>query len=776
MSQSQNFSKYIKGLTKDQFDEIIKIYIHIRFNVSESAIVDGKGDGGIDIKIFEHNVARKIPLQITVEERAYRKLEKDLKKVAKLIAEKGYSSSFYFFYSRGAAETKESELTQLAKDQFDISLEIIDCDVLSGAIQTAKYTLVKEKLLMFLGPLLTQNDKYFNDFDKMKFDLLSYGSESIELKSKFIESFILYSLLSAPDFSLDTKQITDEIKREFGDAIDIGLCQRQCKKLASKGKVSFSGSLNDRVTLESEVALTLQTIVDSMNLQEQEFINSINALIKKFLDNTSAKDIIDNLIDVLKTNYLKDQQEINQDVSGNGEKDSLIRLRKFLNTHINNSEKIEDLIGELTNLSSGNDFLQKVCAGNLFKELISSTEFDSYRRRTNKTVVIDTPVLIPLFLVLYEPNYDYTETRYQVAKHLYKLVRSNDESLKFITTDKYIEETSNYLINAIKLCPVIELGIFDKLGGSTNSIVRFYNDMVDSNYLSLSFSDFIIDMGVNFQMFNDRDLERYVKEYLHRLFEDNGVEVLELQDFDRDYSTQKTYEDILENLKSVYRKRPGVRSSNAAKNDALLLSSFYCEGQSDEDVQDPILITWDNTFSEFRKKYHIKHPKAKYWHLFRPAKFLDHFSLLNFQINSEAFNLDLISINEDEFNVNKQITKLNDVLVKIVNMQTAEGTKLTKGLAEIRKEYIYNLAGKEASEESFIETQPVDELIEDLSYYFNDKNAKNNFSQFKRAFKNEDFVDSFLDYIKSEMTYYSEHKQYKTSVNKETDLLIDKFK
>lgn len=63
-------------MTKDQFDVFIKSFIKEYFNVETVSIIDGKGDGGLDVKIHEDRKANKIPLQVTVDKNVYSKLEK----------------------------------------------------------------------------------------------------------------------------------------------------------------------------------------------------------------------------------------------------------------------------------------------------------------------------------------------------------------------------------------------------------------------------------------------------------------------------------------------------------------------------------------------------------------------------------------------------------------------------------------------------------------------------------------------------------------------------
>ena len=50
---SQNYTRWIKGFTKEQFDILVKKFVELYWKVDEIVNIDGTGDGGIDIKIFE---------------------------------------------------------------------------------------------------------------------------------------------------------------------------------------------------------------------------------------------------------------------------------------------------------------------------------------------------------------------------------------------------------------------------------------------------------------------------------------------------------------------------------------------------------------------------------------------------------------------------------------------------------------------------------------------------------------------------------------------------
>ena len=76
----------IKGLTKEEFDELVYIFQKSYLHNSEAILVDGTNDGGCDIKIFQNNREVKKCIQITIQKQIENKLKNDLQKVSNIFA------------------------------------------------------------------------------------------------------------------------------------------------------------------------------------------------------------------------------------------------------------------------------------------------------------------------------------------------------------------------------------------------------------------------------------------------------------------------------------------------------------------------------------------------------------------------------------------------------------------------------------------------------------------------------------------------------------------
>lgn len=779
MNVSKNYSRWLHGLTKEQFDELVKVFVCIDFNVDLIAITDGKGDGGIDLKILENKRKQQIPIQLTVERNPKTKFKKDIDKIAILVDEKNYQSVIHFFTTEGISEDIEYELTEYAKNNHQIELKLYDCDIIAAYLQKPKYVLLKDKLFQILGDIGTNIESYFDEFDKMKFDLLAYSSETFELKSKFIEAFILHSLFIEKDSKMNLDDLTSKINVKFGDSLNQEFCHRKCQFLETKNRINISNSTPKIVSLTTDTFNELNSIAKEIQIQEIEYLRDIETIISKYSIKDESKNLVDQIYELLKSNYVKDSKEINSDSEQNGDLYSTTNLKRYFKDHLSDLTHIEAVVNDLIEINKTNDFLQKICAGDLFKELINSPEFDAYQRRSSKSIIIDTPVLIYLYRVFIETNYDSKDGKHQIVSHLNSLIKNQNSSLIFLTTDKYLSELSNQIFDAVNLIPSIELGIFDILGGSSNVFYSLYREMVEDGFITDDYISFIINSGINYKGLNENQLKEYIKEFIETVFIDNHIQIQYLKDYSRMPEYKNQFTDIKRELEEIYLQKKSIRNKNAINNDASLLMYFYDEYLEDDEILiDPTLLTWDNSFIEFRKNYHKKHPGKNFWHLFRPSKFLDHHALLTFRIDSEAISNDFISITQGEFDIKEKVQNLNDILNRIIDMRTSEGTKLTTGLAEIRKNYIYKIQNSHEEELTKTELQnhqPIDELMFNMSKHYLYGYSIYSVDQFKNTLKSDDFIESLLGLVNKSLENYLETNNYGYDIQKETDFLLSKY-
>src|SRR5699024_5795173 len=86
-----------------------------------------------------------------------------------------------------------------------------------------------------------------------------------------------------------------------------------------------------------------------------------------------------------------------------------------------------------------------------------------------------------------------------------------------------------------------------------------------------------------------------------------------------------------------------IKTHYVLKNDAIMVCHL---SNSQYHINEPFFLTWDKSFTPFRKKYKDKFRRKDpiSWHLFTPSKFLNHMDLINFKINPSSMTNDFLSV------------------------------------------------------------------------------------------------------------------------------------
>lgn len=770
MDYSKNYINWIAGLTKDQFDQFIKAFTKDFWKVENVVITDGKSDGGIDVKIFQDKRLKKIPIQVTIDKNLYGKLEKDLAKISKLIDEHEYSDSFFFFYSRSASESKVIDLKEKAREEFSINLEIFDNKVIASYLDKPNYFNSRETLRNFFGEFLKDEDSYFDENQKLYFDYLSYADDSKELKERFLISFILNELYVSNSKKASIPYLRNKIQEEFVIEVSENYCSRLLNNLISTGKIEKCVDGNFR--LVPEEIKSIKTIRDNSEILEKEFSSKLQLIINKSDCELEIRKVIELLNKIFQSEKRIDLKEISEDIYYEDISKEIEEFHNYVKAAFNYKDSYKNFINEIFKLCSENNFLAKISAGKLFKDLINNPEFSSYARRTNKEVFIDTPVLIYLLLVMKDPDYESDNYNFKIAKELFELIISGDDSANFNTTQLYITELADHFKNAIRLIPLHEAGIFESLGGSDNEFLNMYMKLEEQDLFNGSFKNYLESYGISVIKVESDEKNEYLKQAFFRIFKDNKILIDDVPPYNKMHDTKKDFDSIENSLANIYTSSGQNRTSRSLLFDSLL----FCHINSLEDLIDPTVITWDKSFNEFRREFLAKNPNFKYWHLFKPGKFLDHISLLKFKINGSAISNEILSMIETEYEVVKNVKKLTDVLTSIIDLRSSRGITLSKGLADIRDTYIYQINKDNEEKVQSEEILPVDNVVSDIVNYYSYSEGEFDYHDFTESLKEDKAIEEFLRIVKQANDHYLKYSKLTKNYKEEFDQIIKLYK
>lgn len=764
---TKNYERWIDGLTKDQFDSLMKVFIKEFWSVENVTITDGKGDGGIDVKIFEDKKNKKIPLQITIDKKVYPKLNRDLIKIEKLIHKNGYSDNFYFFYSHGAAESKVIELTDNARIDHSINLHIFDNKVISSHLDKPKFVLSRQTLRQLLGGFVREEKTYFDENQKLYYDYLSYADGSNHLKESFIKSFVLNLLYDSDDFKSELNGITEQINNEFNINVTLEYCERLLKDLFEQEKI-FKHE-GDFVKLSNEEILNIKSVKENSNILEGEFLSLLQELINCFNSKLEIRIVINHLEKIYESNNKIDLIEISDSFESSHLNKSVSEFHKYVKDCFDNNDDYKTFLNKVFQLCSENTYMINLSAGKLYKNLMDNPDFYAYTNRTNKEVYIDTPVLIYLFLSMRDNNFNYNNYRYNVVLELFSIINNNDGYINFSTTQLYITELADHISNAIKLIALDDIGVFEILGGSNNELVNLYEAAKKEEKFEGGLREFIESFGISVKRVDSESDNEYLTQYIIKLFKDNNIQIDDVPPYNRKYQTKKDYDRIEKALGGIYANENINRRPRSLLFDSLLIEHI---NEFENELIDPTIMTWDNTFQSFRKEFYPKNPNFKYWHLFTPGKFIDHLSLLRFKINGAAISKEVLALIETEYDVVDGIKKLSDVLSSIVDLKSSSGVKLSKGLADIRETYVYQINKDQNIKINNDEVQPIDNAFLKLVDYYYDKEGEYSIKDFNKALSFDVVVNELLNILKSESEYYLKNKKYSSSYKNKFDEII----
>lgn len=351
---------------------------------------------------------------------------------------------------------------------------------------------------------------------------------------------------------------------------------------------------------------------------------------------------------------------------------------------------------------------------------------------------------------------------------MFKSIESSSAQINMYTTDGYVSETAGHIIEAIKLERFLDLPYIKSMGRSQNVIFNLFLEFRNKKS-SLKFSDFIKDsFGIDISNLRYDEFNIFMNKLtriLRSRFEMLGITVLSIPQFINYEKYKKEYENIYSYISS---KENVCKTPNALYNDLntiLLLSKDY-QPTTDCDFKEPFLITWDQTFYKFRKDMNKRFSELGDWYIYTPLKFANTLSVLNFKIDANAINYNIVSIAEDRFNLSNDNISFMDLLNSFYSDKDISDWTLAGRLSQMRQELI-----DEQAEDSLIEaTLPIDEFLMNIYQYYVKSNNSHGYKDIVALFTNNDFVDDIVTIISENLD-----AKFDMRIVSKFDALIDRI-
>lgn len=630
------------------------------------------------------------------------------------------------------------------------------------------YSTIKFKTEIDKLPNIDLNSDFSNQVlngneNKMLFDFISFGNTTTEIKTQIIDAFILHYLLDKESTLIST--IKDSADAYFDKVLTSHFYIRKVDKLKQQGKIEYIDSnktlIKLTVTEKNRICKVQKDFADNKEL----FLLYFKDIIEDFKLSNYSDQILEKLTDFFVNNFDIDIKEIYDNQDNINEISILESLIDFLYTLTKNEETSKKLVVEILKLCEKSDFVIRISASKVLGKLTNPESFQNYVRNQKRIVYIDTQLVLYALCIGYVKNSRFDNIYFQIIEEL--ISYSNEhKNIELRFSKLYLSEVANQLKTALLLIPFEEV---TSINLSTNIFYLFYSNLKTKNLLKPddnSFADFL----ENWLVVNEEDAlhsecEQIISSNIAYLLESElNIKVITLPYYDNRDSAIT----ILEETIRANSLTPKVH--HILSNDALMVCHL---SNSKEHTTEPFFLTWDKTFTYYRKSFKEKFNRMDIisWHLFNPSKFLNHMSLIDFRIEPKSITNEYLSI-LDSFGLHEKSRTIFDNMnrfLDIKNISKLQRRKYVEHTKKIfnEKEFSYEVNLPEEEVKDRI-SKPFESIIDDLNSYFHDPYSKYNIDLYRSMLLVEHFFVKVVDIIKNEIILEikgDKRPDYKENIN-----------
>ncbi len=742
---AQNYCNIIQTLDEAQFRELARMLLMEKERTDDVRITDGPWDGGCDLTIYRGGRLLKKTIQATVQKKDIdAKFLEDLDKAEKNVRDKGFMTGFYFFISQPVSQGKQNEWDSQA-DAKNIELTVYDAKALAEA------SLRSQSMSDFLREVYTGEktkpslDEYIRD--KNLYDILALGRDANDIKLGFLKSFSMVYLFDNPGSTIkDIKEYVDSKYHEEVSELQLKRALRDCACGEEPSLTVEAGKydLTDRARVEFE------NVRNQSCIEEKEARDGLEEILKDAGLETETDRLFGLLGDWFRSQYVREIDRMERGSHGNIGKSVENRLKTFLLSLTHDDRVANSLTDNICEFLTKNHYFNKLGRSHLFHTLLSKGAIDSYLDVFNKTVFLDTQVLLQLVCVTFAPDLEYRDFSYNALRELWRQKGRMKNRLRVCSTTDYLDEVANHLADARRLRLFIDGDDFGLMGGSRNVFVNFFIYLRDyaPGFGYDSFDEFLEELlgtGYSNDM-RDKEFISFANRKIYENLDGVGIELkaplmFAHQVFQNEMSR---YEKVLYFLKAESKTKHSKRTD---LNMMLMLDSEDVQNRvvGDKIVTDaPFLVTWDNTFAKCLEKYSEKRELSRIkgnWYVYSPSMMADRLSLATLELDPESVNYDVIR-HAEGFYYNGQ--SFLDLLVKLVNPEN--NTRFVRKMLDMKKE---QLAVRPAEEEKELRNEnktEIDKVLAEIYRYYS-VNKKYNLDNIAALIEGDDTFNPFADII-----------------------------
>lgn len=762
----------IRGLKQNYFENLIVEFQKEYWKATEVIITDGTSDGGNDLRIYEGKLSVKKVVQLTVQKNIKDKIIEDLDKASELISKHGYSNNFEYYWSQSISNETLQEYKDTARQSFGIDLQFYDAKVLSQI----NCKCIKEYIYNLHGEVVKKDLLKVDKTSKVLFDLLAIGNETSEIKNNLLHSFIVFFLFEKNEALAE--EICTNINQKLNETIDSRFLLRQLNLLKNNDRIELKEGSKTVYKLSSNEADQITNFVKQSDFLEKSFEGDFTEILKKYKLESESEKIIDYLKSLYKTNYQLDIDEENKKLDFS---DSVFKIysdfQVFIEKKLASRSKAKSVIKEIKELCSNNDYINRITIGSTFTSLYKSDKLDTYLTQNQKTIYMDTPLLVFFICHKYTDinlKSEWDDIFYKTTINLIDIWENADDQIHLKTMYDYLKEAAGELQKALRTANFLELDFIEDLGDTKNSFINYYRflkskDLFESADI-IDFTDFILDLGFENVDPDNRFFIEDTARYLKTIFEDYEIEIINHQNYPDFEDLRREYEISLMGLNKT-------KTRTAILNDLRLIRyladpTLHTDPDSGQYLE-PFFCTWDTTFYHFRKKILTKYKdKYSFYHIYNPARLINKICLERFNINSDILTNDIFAYAEANYNISSKVKSLLDIIAPIIGKTVKKNIRLIKHLGEIRKKQFEYQSSKDEGIDPNTNL-PIEEVFIDTINYFHSPDVKITFDDFSAVFCNENNYDLIVNFVLDGLDNIKNHNRLEKRLLKSLESKIE---
>lgn len=582
-----------------------------------------------------------------------------------------------------------------------------------------------------------------NEENALLYDYLSYGNSSITIKNRFIDTYIQHQLYKYGSLTED-----DLIKKvnDFSDnSLAASAAKRKLESLARLDSISVITSVPKTYGLNSDEHNRIKEAEENFNEAMASFDTAMHDLLLEYGLNNQYDKVLSIVNQHIEAQYNYDINEALLDFQ-NENRNTISSYTDFLDKlqRIGCGQEAESIYKSILNICKDNDVLVRINAGKAFRRLSDPEQFDSYVRKAERDVWIDTQIL--LYLLCYNEDFAaYDHAYYKAAYNLFQM--QHRKTFHYKVPHFYVRELVYHLRQALLLISLVDSKFAQGIELSKNVFFQHYLCLKRNDGLPEDIETFEDYMEKHFNLCEndayESDFTSIAVGVVESMLQNFNVEIISVPLFEDKSMTNSCF--IFEQAAKEKSVKP--KDGHTLTNDSWMGLVLF----ENKDEYKPIFLTLDSMFEPYRRLYAGRYKRGQTfnWHLFSPSKFINHIDFIDFKISATNLTDDLISLIEIPTVKDKTLSVLDRFsrFLDIPNLSYGQRKRYIQWTSElfVQKEFEYesdpvHVESMTEQLSKFLDTQ------DSIFVYFHDKKNKQ-LSEFQNMLRNEQEFKTYVNYI-----------------------------